>query len=201
MKTFGKVIKYTALSISFFIFAYFMFRLCSSGAPKAVTGIVWSPDAREAYLASPETFEALEQPQQIIITNDGRFWIQNVIYIPAAKQLQLTIKYNDSTVKYLKEALGTEDIAEGPFVYTLLDDAGNRYESHTEEAVRKLNYNYRLLAFDNIDLTDIRSMYVDIYYAGAVNYEEAPYSTLMTWNASLPTEKRDIPKELPDDLK
>lgn len=201
MKLFGKLFKYTILSVSFLIFAFFIFRLAFSGTPKELRRIVWTPQAIEAYRSSPETFEAIEQEQETYITNDGKFWILDVVYLPEAKQLQMVIKYNDSTLKYLKEALGTETLPEEPFVYSLLDNNGARYETHTQETGRRLNYNYRLLAFENIDLTDISVMYVDIYYTDAVDYEKAPYSSLMTWNRALPTVKRNVRKELPEELK
>ena len=106
-KTVAKItFKTVILAISFFIYAFFIFRLCSTqDAPESVSSVVWNDTARAAYAADPDGFQILSQEPSTFITDNGRFWISDVVYLPQAKQLQLTIKYNDSTLKYLKEAL------------------------------------------------------------------------------------------------
>ena len=200
MKTAGKIIKVVALSISFFIFAFFLFRILTMGDPDSLTSIDWNPAAKEAYLKDPESFSAVSQKQQVFITNDGKFWISGILYLREAKQLQLTIKYNDSTLKALAEQIEGE-LPEEPFSYSLLDSAGTRYTDYDFRVERKQNYSYRRLIFYGIDLTDIATVYVDIYYSGAVDYEQPPYSSLMTWNRALPVENIDVIASLPDDLK
>lgn len=220
----GKIAKITfktvILAISFFIYAFFVFRLCSTqDAPESVSAIVWNDTARAAYLAAPGEFQILSQEPSSIITEDGRFWISNVVYLPQAKQLQLTIKYNDSTLKYLREALakqasttqedGTmqtvsvDDITlpDEPFDYSILDNSGVRYNEHSSSADREQNYNYRRLVFENITIPEHAAYYIDMYYVGAIDYSAVPYGSLLAWNTSMDTEELKVEKYLPDDLK
>ena len=173
----GKVAKITfkvvVLGISLFIYSFFIFRLCSTqDAPKSVSSIVWNETTRAAYQANPEEFQILSQEPSTFITDNGRFWISDVVYLPQAKQLQLTIKYNDSTLKYLKEALAKQQaedaqtaetdsgedvplpeivLPDEPFDYSILDNSGVRYHEYSSIADREQNYNYRRLVFENIE--------------------------------------------------
>ena len=211
--------KTVILAISLFIYAFFIFRLCSTqDAPESVSSIVWNETARAAYAADPDGFQILSQEPSTFITDNGRFWISDVVYLPQAKQLQLTIKYNDSTVKYLKEALANqansakEDDAETvtvddimipdePFDYSVLDNSGNRYHEYASKADRKQNYNYRRLVFENITIPEYAAFYIDMYYVGAIDYSAIPYGSLLAWNTALDIKELETKNYLPDDLK
>jgi hypothetical protein len=222
----GKVAKISfkvvILGISLFIYSFFIFRLCSTQeAPKSVSSIVWNETTRAAYQANPDEFQILSQEPSTFITDNGRFWISDVVYLPQAKQLQLTIKYNDSTLKYLKEALTKQQaeaqttqndggadqplpeivLPDEPFDYSLLDNSGVRYHEYTSAADRAQNYNYRRLVFENIEIPEHAAYYVDMYYVGAIDYSAIPYGSLMAWNTSQDTETLETKKYLPDDLK
>ena len=218
----GKIAKITfktvILAISFFIYAFFIFRLCSTqDAPESVSSIVWNDTARAAYLADPDAFQILSQEPSTIITDDGRFWISNVVYLPQANQLQMTIKYNDSTLKYLREALArtanaadsdaaetvsADDIAlpDEPFDYSVLDNSGVRYNEHSSIADHEQNYNYRRLVFENISIPEHAAYYIDMYYVGAIDYSAVPYGSLLAWNTSLDVEELKVEELLPEDL-
>ena len=211
--------KTVILAISFFIYAFFIFRLCSTqDAPKSVSSIVWNETTRAAYAADPEGFQILSQEPSTIITDDGRFWISNVVYLPQAKQLQLTIKYNDSTLKYLKQALANQQnhaqddpaetvtvdvilLPDEAFDYSVLDNSRNRYHEYTFTAAREQNYNYRRLVFENITIPEHAAFYIDMYYVGAIDYSAIPYGSLLAWNTALDIEELEPAKYLPDDLK
>ena len=141
--------------------------------------------------------------------------------MPQAKQLQLTIKYNDSTLKYLKEALAKQQaeaetaetvtgqdvilpeivLPDEPFDYSILDNSGVRYHEYASISDREQNYNYRRLVFENIEIPEHAAFYVDMYYVGAIDYSAIPYGSLMAWNTSQKTEKLKVEKHLPEDLK
>ena len=223
-KTVAKItFKTVILAISFFIYAFFIFRLCSTqDAPESVSSIVWNETTRAAYAADPDGFQILTQEPSTFITDNGRFWISDVVYLPQAKQLQLTIKYNDSTLKYLKEALEKQQadalaaetgdagedqvlpeivLPDEPFDYSILDNSGNRYHDYSSIADRKQNYNYRRLVFENIEIPEHAAFYVDMYYVESIDYSAIPYGSLMAWNTSQDTETLETKKYLPDDLK
>lgn len=213
-----RITKYIVLAISFFIYAFFILRLCTAADPKEVTRVQWNAVAEAAYQSDPEGFSVLEQEPAAFITSDGKFWISNVLYLPSAKQLQVTIKFNNSTLKYLRreladaknaEAVANGEIEEGQTLYTedditlpdeafdysLLDDQGTRYHPTTVTVEKKQNYNYRVLVFDGIDMEEAFTVYADIYYVGSVDYEKAPYGSLQAWHAEMPAETRDVSKE------
>ncbi len=197
------VTKLTVLSISFLIYAFFIFRLCSSNDPDAMQHVIWNECAAAAYQADPDAFEIWEQEPDAYITGDGRFWISNIIYLPQAKQMQLTIKYNNSTLKYLRQDIGDANyiLPEEPFDYTLLDDNGIRYQPSAVAAEKKQNYNYRRIVFDDIDLDTLTYLYADMYYAEAIDYTAAPYGSLLAWHTRMKHETRDVQDELPDSMK
>lgn len=218
----GKIAKITfktvILAISLFIYSFFIFRLCSTqDAPKSVSSVVWNETARAAYAADPDGFEIFAQEPSTFITEDGRFWISDVVYLPQAKQLQMTIKYNDSTLKYLKEALakqqteGTDNgedlplpeivLPDEPFDYSVLDNSGVRYHEYSVSSDRVQNYNYRRLVFENIVIPEHAAFYIDMYYVGAIDYTAIPYGSLLAWNTALGTEKIDVEKVLAEDMK
>jgi len=196
--------KTVILAISFFIYAFFIFRLCSTQeAPESVSSVVWNDTTRAAYAAAPDEFQILSQEPSTFITENGRFWISDVVYLPQAKQLQLTIKYNDSTLKYLKQALGDDSLVlpDEPFDYSVLDNSGNRYHTHSSFSEKEQNYNYRRLVFEDIVIPENTVFYVDMYYVGSINYEAIPYGSLQVWNTALDIEEIDVNDVLPDDLK
>ncbi len=220
----GKIAKITfktvILAISLFIYSFFIFRLCSTqDAPKSVSSVVWNETARAAYAADPDGFEIYAQEPATFITDDGRFWISDVVYLPQAQQLQMTIKYNDSTLKYLKEALAkqasdaesgdtaqvltADDITlpDEPFDYSVLDNSGVRYHEYSASSDRVQNYNYRRLVFENIVIPEHAAFYIDMYYIGAIDYTAIPYGSLLAWNTALGTEKIEVEKALAEDMK
>ena len=85
------ITKILFLSISFLIYAFFIFRLCSTGSPDSMKHVVWDDTAAAAYRADPEAFEIWKQEPVSYITDDGRFWISDILYLPEAKQLQITV--------------------------------------------------------------------------------------------------------------
>lgn len=224
MSNAGKIAKITLktliLGISLFIYAFFIFRLCSTQeAPESVSSVVWNETACAAYAADPDGFQILTQEPATFITDDGRFWISDVVYLPQAKQLQLTVKYNDSTLKYLKQALANQTsdpnstdtaavlsaddiiLPDEPFDYSVLDNSGTRYHEYTAAADRVQNYNYRRLVFENIVIPENAAFYIDMYYVGAVDYAAIPYGSLLAWNTALDIEEVEAESVLPDDMK
>ena len=48
---------------------------------------------------------------------------------------------------------------------------------------QKTLYNYRKYIFDGVKIDDsVLAVYIDIYYAGEVDYDEQPYGTLMLYS-------------------
>lgn len=128
----------------------------------------------------------------------GYFSAQRVRIIEEANQIQLLFRYNNSTIRHLKEDYSLDAVPsrdEDLYDITLYvaydltpddtsDNAGNdpasvkfvRYQPTSVAAETKGLYNYRYLVFDGIDMTvtdtPVLAIYVDIYYKGDVHYLE-----------------------------
>lgn len=210
--TAGKVIKITfktiVLGISLFIYGFFMLRLCTMDAPEDMQKILWNDVNRAAYAADPAGFEAFDQEPDSFINPEGTFWVSDIVHLPDAKQLQVTVKFNNSTRDHLKARLIDQKIVddgyavpEEPFDYTLIDNNGTRYHPSAVTTATKQNYNFRRFIFENVDMSAITDLYIDMYYLGGIDYAAAPYGSLKVWDVDLPTTPHNVKKDLPSDLK
>lgn len=77
-------------------------------------------------------------------------------------EIQCTVRFNDSTLSHRGEGFTGSDTE--PFVYVLMDDRGNFYEPSEITAAEKSNLNYRRLVFSDVDMTDVGSLYVNVYH-------------------------------------
>jgi len=196
------VLKLLVFLTSLCIYLFFFFRVCSSNDPKVMQQIVWNETTVAAYQQEPDAFQAFEQFPSAYMTVDGSFWITNIVYLPQAKQLQVTVKYNDSTLRKLKEAIGSDyQIPDEPFVYYLVDDNGTRYDEYSFISDEKSIYNYRRLVFENIDLTDVSIMYIKMESVDGADLDGIPRGSLAVWHELLEAETRNVQKELPKNLK
>ena len=140
--------------------------------------------------------------------NYGYFGVTRCVFIPEAKQIQLVVRYNDSTLEAIQ---ADKKLAEEPpkgqkiLDVTLLkmvdltpdDLTDNNDGSPTLSAVRiqptgepvietTLLYTYCLYTFDNVTAEDAIAVFADIYYLGDVNYEAQAYGTLRVYHTENP---------------
>ena len=201
MKIVLKVIKYAIAVIFIGLFSFMCFRVISSGDTKISKTYLWTDEAKASYLFSPEDFHIYKVSVPQEFTNDGQFFITNIRYSTCEKdelsEFQFTIRYNDSTLKYLCEYYGIEESPGiGHFVYTLGDDAGHIYDDYEIIYDERFNYNYERMVFSGIDMTGVNSIYVNIYYDKEYNgesaaevmsgYDSGAYGTMTVY-----TEERD----------
>lgn len=138
--------------------------------------------------------------------NYGYFANEGTVFIKEAEQVQFILRYNNSTLKYTAErfkldAEPTRD--ENAFdvslviMYDLTPDNKDDNDGKTPEAVKyeriqpsqeplkhqKTLYNYRKYIFDGVKIDDsVLAVYIDVYYAGEVDYEKQAYGTLMLYS-------------------
>lgn len=194
-------LKFIALFIIAAVYALLFWRMGTARTPKEVKLYRWSEAAFAAYQADPESFElyrhgegtrivdgcaiTLENGNRVMV--DGSFTLEDVVYAEDAKEVQFSIRYNNSTVKYLAEAYRLESLPEGePFIYMLTDDRGNRYPEYRYAPFAKAMYNYRRIVFENVDLTELTELTLEIYYIGDVNLSTAPYCHIPVYTAEKP---------------
>ena len=138
--------------------------------------------------------------------NYGYFANEGTVFIKEAEQVQFILRYNNSTLKYTAERYMLESEPtreENAFdvslviMYDLTPDNDSDNDGKTPEAVeymriqptfdplkhQKTLYNYRKYIFDGVKIDDsVLAVYIDIYYAGEVDYDEQPYGTLMLYS-------------------
>ncbi len=208
----GKILKYTfkalGLLLVFGTIGILLWRIFTSGDPTEMKTL----DANAKLVAAYEKVQAegrsldiftQEQPTNITTAehNYSYFSVSNVVFIRDAEQVQLTFRYNNSTIRHLAEDY---DLPEVPardaelydvtlyVAYDLTPDVAEDDEnvswvrikptaSETTSAQKSL-YNYRKFVFDGIDFNDktrpILAIHMDVYYVEDVNYEEEAYGIL-----------------------
>ncbi len=213
------ILKAIACLVVFGTIIFFIWRVFSSGNPKALERLTPNGPLRDALVAAEAetdpasgeggTLTVWTQYQKDSITsvpdkNYGYFGITDAKFIPDADQVQILFRYNNSTIRHLKEDYALDEMPNRDdelydvtlyVVYDLTpdiltDNAGNipeavrgvRYHATTSTADKKNLYNYRKLVFDGVDLTPeenpILAIYVDFYYIGDIDYEKDSYGTL-----------------------
>ncbi len=214
--TFLKITKFTlkalGLILVFGTIIFFLWRVFSSGNPKELERLTPNASLRNALLAAEEKGEPLTVQTQfqkdnitsVVDKNYGYFGITDAKFIPEAGQVQVLFRYNNSTIRHLKEDYQLSEMPDrGEELYDVTlyvvydltpdiatDNAGDipeavkgvRYHATTSIPEQKNLYNFRKLVFDNVDLTPeehpILAVYVDFYYVGDIDYEKDSYGTL-----------------------
>lgn len=94
----GKVLKYSFYALIIFINGILFWRLFSSGDPKLMETLMVNDRTAAAYAEAGDGLEITYQ-KQFLLDEEGRFAQSNLRWIPAANQLQVTARYNNSTLK------------------------------------------------------------------------------------------------------
>ncbi len=186
------------------VFAVLLWRIITSTVPKELREISPNDILNAAYEEKGEALLLYEQEQNSITrgeNNYGYFTSCGALFIPEAKQVQLLIRYNDSTLKGTKKdyALAHElDPEEDWYDVTLVlatdltpensednitektDPASVRLDrvkpTYVSERVHKGLYSYRRLVFDNVEMTDeLLAIFADFYFVEDIKYEDADF--------------------------
>lgn len=164
--TVGKVIKkvflYSLRLLALGVFAFLMFRILSSGDPKSMKEFIWTSPSIEAYTENPSEFEAFYYKHPDNLSKDGKFAASYIYFVPKTGQFQITVRYNNSTLKYLAEDYKLGEKPQGEvFVYVLTDNLGNTYTDYEYFSDTKNIYNYQRLVFNGIDLNATKTVEED----------------------------------------
>lgn len=106
----GKLLKFTFYAIIIGINAILIWRLASRGDPALMETLMVNERTASAYAEAGKQMEVLYQ-EQYYINEDGLFAQSNLRYIPSISQLQITARYNNSTIRAMAE---TFELAEVP---------------------------------------------------------------------------------------
>jgi hypothetical protein len=144
----------------------------------------------------------------VVDKNYGYFTAADTVFVEEADQVQVLLRYNNSTLRHLMKYYGltekpdrTADLYDVT-LYVVYDktpadqtDNGKTGDANiTVERIpatsvlraESIMYNYRRLTFDGVDMNDpakpVLAVYVDIYYVGDVDYEKDAYGTLCIYD-------------------
>ncbi len=226
--TTGKIIKktllYTLRLASFFVIAILLWRIFSAGAPKSMQAFLWTDNTAESYKSNPSSFDAYYYEHKDNLTRDGKFSASYVYYIPSEEQIQITVRYNNSTIKKLMQEYSlSEEPKDEAFVFTITDGTGNTYTEYKYISATKNMYNYQRLIFDGVDLKSLiveeptfnateeeikkfeedtkdKYLVLNVYYKEDVLLSK-PYGKLSVFDYSYSREKLDMNKYATKDLK
>ena len=184
------------------VFVVLFWRMSSSRVPKDL--LTLSPNAilLEACDTYGDGLLKLTQEQNSITRNEenyGYFAVSSAVFVPKAKQLQLLIRYNDSTLEALEKDYGLDFLPESDkdwYDVTLLlaiDKTPENTEDNlisapesvelvrvkaSEVAAREHSgrHSYRKFIFDGIDFDGaLLAVYADFYYIGDLAYESEDF--------------------------
>jgi hypothetical protein len=172
-RSFKLALKGLGYLLVFMVFAILFWRIITSKLPSSASKLIWTENSYTAYKEKGNDLLIYTQDVGKVFDKDGKFSLYELHYIPAAKEIQFTIRYNKSTVDTLASELTEElmdimgesfteaDIItadmlpELPFTFKLRDNEGNIYENYEYTTFTKNRYIYIRVAFSGVDLFDI----------------------------------------------
>lgn len=172
-RIFGKLIKILLLMLIFSVIFFLFWRIFSSGNPDSMEGITPNDKVAAAYEQQGDHLVIFKQNLDMITRADynyGYFAVTDSVFIPEANQIQITFRYNNSTIEALAKDKGLSEVPSREselFDVSLLlatdltpenteDNLGNDPASvkmtriHATEVIPETKnvYNFRRLIFD-----------------------------------------------------
>lgn len=104
-KIFGFLIKFAATLLVASVCGLLLWRIFSSSTPKSLTNIEVNDAVYEAYNNDEELYIFSQEQNSTTRAenNAGYFSVTHTVFIPEANQIQLVLRYNNSTIKHLVE--------------------------------------------------------------------------------------------------
>ena len=187
IKKIGKIIKYACYAIILLIVSLLIWRMCSfSSTPAEMESLSWNKATAAAYGEYGESMQVLtlNMSEKYRISPDGKFSVRAVYYIPEADQLQLTVCYNDSTLKELDGEYGSSWSLD----FIITDDKEREYSGEFAGSAEQGVYNYARFIYDNIELDEISELALVVRLSDSTEQ----YSALAVYHSDIPK----IPKKL-----
>lgn len=108
-RTLKRILKALFALLILFVYGILFFRLCTGSPPKSLSKLIWTEKMVEAYTASGGNLTVYSQEPVENVARDGYFGIYDIRYIPQTKEIQLTIRYNNSVKEKLYDELYEEE--------------------------------------------------------------------------------------------
>jgi hypothetical protein len=219
-KTVRKTLKLLFLLLIIATFAALIWRMGLSNAPKSMKKLSANEALSLAYEKSEGELSAFTQ-KHITITKDkkcyGYFAVNSVVFIPEANQVQVVIRYNNSTIKHLKEDYGVDplpdrslEVYDFSLVVSTFADETKDEKNVTKQRIHPTSitteenalYNFRKVIFDGVSMgEDVCNICLDFYYVGAIDYSVDAYGTLLVYDYITPRDEYSLSRKEKKSLK
>lgn len=186
----GRIVKSVLVLFMFVLAGLLFFRFWLNGYyPKAMRGLIPTEPLRTAYAAGDLSVKTQEIRVIYEDPNEGLFFADHMVFSEDTGSLQVTVRWNQSTLTKLAERYDGEfdPEAEQPFTYRLFarTDAGTdeilsgggeviRGEAYLPVATEKDSfamYHYERLAFEGVEFENVPWIRLEIYRNGETLYE------------------------------
>lgn len=204
----GRIVKASLVLFVVFVNAIIIWRVFfSANIPKTLNALTPNQQLSATYDSCGDEMRFLYQDQLSLTygkDSKGYFGVPDCVFIPEANQVQLVFRYNNSTLRHLKDDFALSEVPDKEselFDVTLLKvidlTPENPDDANDPNAIQKtriaptsvkrdttLLYTYYRFVFDgvSIDENEIASVFLDVYYRDALNYEATPYGTLRLYD-------------------
>ena len=195
----GRILKLLMVLLILTVTAVLAWRIFFSENYEKVKGLSPNEKLEQAYDQYGKDLVLQYQVQPSITKADknyGYFSVVECVFIPQINQVQLVVRYNNSTLEHLKEDYALSEVPDRRkdlFDITLSVTSDNPEENcrifPTGEAKQESTklYTYRRYTFDDVSLNDLTiGVFVDIYYNGDIDYEKEAYGTLLIYDRTAP---------------
>ena len=168
----------------------------SEYTPPEMKNLVYTESVKAHYLATGGNLGAKTQNLRFSYDDEerGTFFAEHLILIPEIDHLQITLRYNASTLPVLESTYETEGLAERDakefLSFRLTDNYERVYEGLVyEETGEMAMYRYFKLAFDGVDLDPEENapewIRLEIFFEG----QEEPFSYILIYENNVDSNK------------
>ncbi|MCI8332162.1 MAG: hypothetical protein HFE78_05000 [Clostridiales bacterium] len=184
-----RVFKYILLLMAILFGVFLIARIyVNNTTPEEARTLLWTQEAIDVLREEgKENFSVIEHNLSTYNTSEGKrvlrntmtddayFSFSHVQYMPSANQIQLTVRYNESTINHMIERFALPDRPENEiFAFSLKDDKGNRYTEYAytacaQDFLGQRRYNYRRLLFSNVAIDQAKTLTLTIDYIDPAN--------------------------------
>ncbi len=156
MRKIGTVAKTVCTVLLFVICGLFILRCCVAADQSLLNDLTPNRVLASAYNENP-ALELFTHKTPKEISTDGYMAAYALFIIPEARQVQITVRYNDSIFSY-------NDLPEDTvFTYTLQSSTGGEVTAVPVDEAERWMYNYKRLVFDGVDFTEETNLTLNIY--------------------------------------
>lgn len=184
----SKILKYTVRAIAFIICGLFIWRVIFSQDKSTLSDLVATPSLISSFADDGDVLlYTHDVPEEI--SENGYFSAYAFVYSPTTRELEVTVRYNTSTVDALGDVefrLFTVDTSSGTpaedgeetdeRLYQGYPASGDSFPTYEADS-KKLFYNYKRLVFENVEIGEHTNVIISIVKAGTAesdqNYEAA----------------------------